>query len=196
MSSGPAILAASALRQPAIVPDGQRGSGQETSQSKYKERAFHGHQSFRGISLRVHSCLLTCAARRPNARRRRPPPPPPPMLEEPRELLARAELPLPPAESARRLGNWGLRRCGCLPGHPRHPRRRDPSFPLMASCRDCRRARLRSRPDRFRDRLRSYPDCCRDPCFRPRFCRALPPAFWRLSPRAVPPYLLAVARFE
>src|SRR6267143_4228234 len=113
--------------------------------------------------------------------RRRPPPPrEPPILEEPRELLARALLPRVRLES------------------PLRP----PPLELALEPDDTLRLPTRSPPPP-RSML---PACClpprsiAPPCCLPPIC----PWFWRAfacrldmeSPRAVPPYLLAVALFE
>ncbi len=87
----------------------------------------------------ICSCPLSlCYLRRPPPER--PPPPLDPILDDPRELLARAELPLPPPKAP--PPSWTSGHCGCplYPHRPlRHDCRRDPCFRPMANCRDCRR---------------------------------------------------------
>src|SRR5215469_16193308 len=137
---------------------------------------------------------------------RRPPPPPPPrpppprelpMLEAPRELLARALLPLreepPKASPLRDPPPADVLR---LPTRSPPPLRFPPLSLVPALGRfPPRSPRSPSPPPRFAPlspappaaRLPTPPCCCRWRAFAWRFAME--------SPRAVPPYLLAVERF-
>src|SRR5215469_11300697 len=153
-------------------------------------------KGFRFVGLILLSLIIDSYLRRPPPRP--PPPPRDPMLEAPRELLARALPPLIPPEPPPKAPppleeppepDETLRLPTRSPPPP--PPRFDPK-PLAPS--DPRLPAPDCRPPP-RSMLPACAPCPRPPSC-PWFWRALA---WRLpmeSPRAVPPYLLAVALLE
>src|SRR5260370_8995660 len=125
--------------------------------------------------------------RRPPPERPPPPPPrnpPPPILDEPRELLARAWFPLMPAEAppnALRFVALGVRDTSRLPTRSAPPPRFISLVPALGPA------------PRF-DISRPPPPagCCRG-CA-PAFCRAFASRLAMESPRVVPPNLSPMAR--